>query len=69
MSDIATPRIGARRDRPGGPANVRRAAWAGMVGTMLEQYDFIIYGTASALIFGKVFFPTISPAAGLIAAF
>ena len=32
------------------PAKVRRAAWAGLAGTTLEQYDFVIYGTASALI-------------------
>ena len=49
--------------------NVRRAAWAGLVGTMLEQYDFVIYGTASALIFGRLFFPNISPAAGIMASF
>ena len=51
------------------PKNVRRAAWAGLVGTALEQYDFIIYGTASALVFSKVFFPNVSPVAGLIASF
>jgi MFS family permease len=49
--------------------DVRRAAWAGLVGTMLEQYDFVIYGTASALIFGRLFFPSISPDAGRIASF
>jgi MFS family permease len=49
--------------------NVRRAAWAGLVGTMLEQYDFVIYGTASALIFSRLFFPNISPAAGIMASF
>ncbi|MBY4110918.1 MHS family MFS transporter [Rhodococcus fascians] len=48
---------------------VRRAAWAGLIGTTLEQYDFVIYGTASALIFNKLFFPNISPAAGIIASF
>lgn len=48
---------------------VRRAAWAGLIGTALEQYDFVIYGTASALIFSKLFFPNISPAAGILAAF
>jgi MFS family permease len=58
----------------GGPAvptvqDVRRAAWAGLVGTMLEQYDFVIYGTASALIFSRLFFPNISPAAGTMASF
>jgi MFS family permease len=51
------------------PAKVRRAAWAGLAGTTLEQYDFVIYGTASALIFSKLFFPNISPAAGMIASF
>ncbi len=60
---VATP------DRPADPGAVRRAAWAGLVGTTLEQYDFVIYGTASALIFSKLFFPNISPAAGIIASF
>ncbi len=49
--------------------DVRRAAWAGLVGTMLEQYDFVIYGTASALIFSRLFFPNISPTAGMMASF
>lgn len=50
-------------------APVRRAAWAGLIGTALEQYDFVIYGTASAIIFNKIFFPNIDPAIGVIAAF
>jgi MFS family permease len=51
------------------PRAVRRAAWAGLIGTTLEQYDFVIYGTASALIFSTLFFPNISPAAGILASF
>ena len=50
-------------------APVRRAAWAGLIGTALEQYDFVIYGTASAIIFNKIFFPNVDPAIGIIAAF
>ncbi|GMA28557.1 MFS transporter [Arenivirga flava] len=71
MADVpaAGEEIPQSQLQPADPANVRRAATAGLVGTMLENYDFVIYGTASALVFGKLFFPEISPVAGLIAAF
>lgn len=48
---------------------LRRASIAGLVGTTLENYDFVIYGTGAALIFNKVFFSNQSPAAGVLAAF
>jgi MFS family permease len=57
------------RKTPADPKAVRRAAWAGLIGTTLEQYDFVIYGTASALIFSKLFFPNVSPATGILASF
>jgi MHS family shikimate/dehydroshikimate transporter-like MFS transporter len=49
--------------------SVRRVALASMVGTSIEWYDFFIFGTASALVFGRLFFPTFSPLAGTLAAF
>jgi MFS family permease len=49
--------------------SVRRVALASMVGTSIEWYDFFIFGTASALVFGRLFFPTFSALAGTLAAF
>ena len=51
----------------GNPA--RRAIVASVVGTTIEWYDFFLYGTAAALVFPKLFFPGVSPAAGILAAF
>ncbi|GBQ87493.1 major facilitator superfamily transporter [Gluconacetobacter johannae DSM 13595] len=44
-------------------------ALASMVGTALEWYDFMIYNTMSALVFGPLFFPTSSPMVGTLMAF
>ena len=40
----------------------RKAGIASFIGTTIEWYDFYIYGTASALVFGHVFFPDTLPA-------
>ncbi|WP_208867428.1 MFS transporter [Streptomyces himastatinicus] len=53
----------------GAPRQVRTAAIASLVGSALEWYDFFLYGTAAALVFNTLFFPTFDPLVGTIAAF
>ena len=44
----------------------RRVLTASMVGTAVEFYDFYIFGTAAALVFGPLFFPGEAPARQLL---
>jgi len=46
-----------------------KAATAGTIGSLLEWYDFYVFATASALVFGQLFFPGNDRVAGTIASF
>jgi MFS transporter, MHS family, shikimate and dehydroshikimate transport protein len=54
---------------PGRASSMPQIVAASVIGTMIEWYDFLIYGTAAALIFNKLFFPSFDPFAGTLAAF
>ena len=50
-------------------SDIKRVVFSSIVGTAVEWYDFLIYGTASALVFNTLFFPLSDPSLGTIAAF
>lgn len=50
-------------------SKLRHVMMASAVGSALEWYDFFIYGTASALVFGELFFPKYDSNVGTLAAF
>ena len=50
-------------------ATINRVVLASFLGTMIEWYDFFLYGTAAALVFNKLFFTSMDPRTGTMAAF
>jgi MHS family shikimate/dehydroshikimate transporter-like MFS transporter len=50
-------------------SRIRLVVSASMIGTIIEWYDFFVYGTAAALVFAPLFFSNASPTVGTLAAF
>jgi MFS family permease len=48
---------------------LRRAVASSFLGSVIEYYDFLLYATASAVVFGKVFFSALDPLTGTVASF
>src|SRR5215475_13393575 len=49
-------------------SSIKVVALASLIGTTIEWYDFYLYGTAAALVFNRLFFPTFDPLMGTLAA-
>lgn len=50
-------------------AGIGRIISASLIGTTIEWYDFFLYGSAAALVFNKLFFPSSEPLVGTLLAF
>ncbi|MFD3809069.1 MFS transporter [Streptomyces sp. NPDC058611] len=54
---------------PPSRGGIGRVISASLIGTTIEWYDFFLYGSAAALVFNKLFFPSSEPLVGTLLAF
>jgi metabolite-proton symporter len=63
-----TTRVTEPQTEKSGPGIVK-VIFASLIGTAVEWYDFFLYGSAAALVFGKLFFPEGDAVTGTLLAF
>ncbi|MBT2377910.1 MFS transporter [Streptomyces sp. CB00316] len=61
--------MGSPSSAPPGNSRIGRIVAASLVGTTIEWYDFFLYGSAAALVFNTLFFPSSDPLVGTLLAF
>jgi MFS transporter, MHS family, shikimate and dehydroshikimate transport protein len=66
---MAVQALGSGESDQGRASSMPQIVGASVIGTMIEWYDFLLYGTAAALVFNKLFFPSFDPFVGTLAAF
>ncbi|MFD4405280.1 MFS transporter [Nocardia sp. NPDC058499] len=68
-SPARSSRVGPADEGAEKRRQLRRVALSSLLGTVIEYYDFLLYGTMAALVFGTLYFPSSSGAVSTIAAF
>ena len=62
---LGSPTMPSDAERP----SIIKVVFASVVGTAVEWYDFFLYGSAAALVFGALFFPESEPVTATLLAF
>ena len=65
-SEAALENVGEEQRLHGSVARVTAASF---IGTVIEQYDFLLYGFVTGLVFNRLFFPNADPLVSTLSAF
>ena len=69
MSTTTTPVTSGEPKAAPSRTNIVKVVFASLIGTAVEWYDFFLYGSAAALVFGTLFFPDADPVNATLLAF
>jgi MHS family shikimate/dehydroshikimate transporter-like MFS transporter len=72
-SDLPSPRnsdpAAVHGAEAGNHTSIQTVAFASAIGTVIEWYDFFLYGVVAGLVFNKLFFPQSDPLVGTLLAY